>query len=61
MLGVGDAELAAWTDRARTVFTRLRAKPMLDLLDRATQDAGARESVAESAPDLAATPDGAPG
>ena len=64
VLGVGDAELAAWTDRARTVFTRLRAKPMLDLLDRATQPPatpGRAGPAPEPAPDLAATPDGAAG
>ena len=61
VLGVGGAELTAWTDRARTVFTRLRAKPMLDLLDRATRAGGERESIAAPSPDLIPTPDGATG
>jgi class 3 adenylate cyclase/tetratricopeptide (TPR) repeat protein len=55
MLGTDDAELVAWTDRARTTFTRLRANPMVALLDRVAD--GARSPVV--APSTADTP--APG
>jgi hypothetical protein len=60
VLGVDDAEIVAWVDRARATFTRLRAKPMLALLDGLAAAAGPSARVDASA-DLAPAPDGATG
>jgi class 3 adenylate cyclase/tetratricopeptide (TPR) repeat protein len=56
-----DPEVAGWIENARSIFNRVRAKPLLDLLDRTVASrpgsayASSRSSAAASSPASAAT------